>query len=218
MTHDLIKRFGQAFRITLILLLLCGVGFPFLLHALAQFCFPNQANGNLLYADGKAIGSRFIGQAFTQPYFMKGRPSAYHYNTFTYDKEGSPRYPDGTPFQALASGSHNYAPSNPKLVERVTRDMHEFLARNPTLKREEIPTDLLMASGSGLDPHLSLQAARIQIPAIAKASGLSEATLHTIINTHTNQKHWGFLGEETVNVLGVNLDIAKSMGLIQDIQ
>ena len=93
-------------------------------------------------------------------------------------------------------------------------DIQAFLAANPGVKREDLPADLVTASGSGLDPHISPDAARIQIPALAEASGLSEETLEQIVADHTEGKLLGIFGEETVNVLGVNLDIAKAMGLV----
>ena len=175
--------------------------------------FPEQAGGSLVYADGRAVGSKYVGQEFTKPYFMKGRPSAYHYNTYYEDAAGNQYYHDGSPFAGVASGSNNYAPSNPALVQRVRADVEKFLASNPDVKREDIPTDLMTASGSGLDPHISPASAAIQLPAIAEASGLSQETLKQIVEDNTQGKLLGIFGEETVNVLGVNLDIAKAMGL-----
>lgn len=130
------------------------------------------------------------------------------------DAQGNRYYSDGSPFAGVSSGSNNYAPSNPALIERVKADIETFLAANPDVTREEIPTDLMTASGSGLDPHISPASAQIQIPAIAKASGLSEAALAQIVEDNTQGKLLGILGEDTVSVLGVNLDIAAAMGLI----
>lgn len=199
---------------TLVLLLICGVGFPLLMNGLSALIFPEQANGSLVEADGRAIGSRFVGQEFTEPYFMKGRPSAVHYNTYFTDSQGSSVCVDGTPFSGVASGSQNLGPSNPALAERVEQDMEAFLEANPDIRRENIPADLMTASGSGLDPHITPQAARIQIPAIAEASGLTPAQLEEIVKNNTSGKLFGIFGEETVNVLGVNVEIARAMGLI----
>lgn len=204
----------QMFGVTLILLLLCGFVFPVLLTGISSVVFPAQAGGSLVYADGRAVGSKYVVQEFTKPYFMKGRPSAYHYNTYYEDAQGNRYYSDGSPFAGVSSGSNNYAPSNPALIERVKADIETFLAANPDVTREEIPTDLMTASGSGLDPHISPASAQIQIPAIAKASGLSEAALAQIVEDNTQGKLLGILGEDTVSVLGVNLDIAAAMGLI----
>ena len=204
----------QSVVVTLILLLLCGFVFPVVLSGLSAVIFHSQANGSLVTADGEAVGAANVGQDFTEPYFMKCRPSAYHYNTYYEDEEGNQFYHDGSEFAGLASGSSNYAPSNPALTERVEADIEAFLAANPGVSREDIPADLMTASGSGLDPHISPESAQIQIPALAEASGLSEEELQQIVADNTTGKLLGVFGEETVNVLGVNLDIAKAMGLV----
>lgn len=147
---------------------------------------------------------------------MKCRPSAYNYNTYYQDEQGNQYYNDGSEFAGLGSGSNNYAPSNPALAERVEADIEAFLSANPDVKREDIPADLMTASGSGLDPHITPESARIQLPALAVASGLSEEELEQIVQDNTEGKFLGIFGEETVNVLGVNLDIAKAMGLVGD--
>ena len=206
----------QSLVVTLLLLLLCGLVFPVLLSGISAVIFPSQANGSLIYADGRAVGAANIGQDFTKPYFMKGRPSAYNYNTYHEDEQGNQYCGDGSPFAGPGSGSNNYAPSNPALIERVEADIEAFLEANPDVKREDIPADLVTASGSGLDPHITLQSARIQLPALAAASGLSEEELERIVENNTEGKLLGIFGEETVNVLGVNLDIAKAMGLVED--
>lgn len=207
----------QSLTVTLTLLLLCGLVFPALLTGISAVIFPGQADGSLVYADGQAVGAANVGQEFTEPYFMKGRPSAYHYNTYCEDEQGNRYYNDGSEFAGLGSGSNNYAPSNPALTERVEADIEAFLAANPDVKREEIPADLMTASGSGLDPHITPESARIQIPALAAASGLSEEELEQIVEENTEGKLFGIFGEEPVNVLGVNLDIAKAMGLVGDV-
>lgn len=206
----------QSLVVTLLLLLLCGLVFPVLLSGISAVIFPSQANGSLIYADGRAVGAANIGQDFTKPYFMKGRPSAYNYNTYYEDAQGNQYCGDGSAFAGPGSGSNNYAPSNPALIERVEADIEAFLEANPDVKREDIPADLVTASGSGLDPHITLQSARIQLPALAAASGLSEEELERIVENNTEGKLLGIFGEETVNVLGVNMDIAKAMGLVED--
>lgn len=207
----------QAVAVTLVLLLLCGFVFPVVLSGLSSVLFPGRANGSLVTADGAPVGAEYVGQDFTEPYFMKCRPSAYHYNTYYEDGEGNRYYSDGSEFAGLSSGSGNYAPSNPALTERVEADIEEFLAANPGVEREDLPADLMTASGSGLDPHITPDAAEIQIPALAQASGLSEEALEQIVADNTTGKLLGVFGETTVNVLGVNLDIAKAMGLVSEI-
>lgn len=204
----------HAVLVTVVLMIICGLIYPLVLTGISKVIFPRQAEGSLIRVDGKVVGAETIGQEFTEDYYMWGRPSAYHYNTYTEDENGNLVYSDGTEFAGVSSGSNNYAPTNEALTERVENDMEKFLERNPEVKAEDIPTDLLTASGSGLDPHISPESAQIQIPRIAEASGLSEEKVEEIVSEHTEGKLLGVFGEETVNVLMVNLDIAKEMGVI----
>ena len=210
----MLRNIRQALVVTLVLLLLCGFVFPVLLSGLSGLLFPHQAGGSLVTADGKAVGAKLVGQEFTKAYFMKGRPSAYHYNTYYTDEQGSRFYNDGSEYAGVASGSNNYGASNPALAERVQGDIDEFLAEHPDLTVEDIPTDLVTASGSGLDPHISPASAAVQIPQLAENTGLTEEQLEQFVADNTTGKVLGIFGEETVNVLGVNLDIAEALGLI----
>lgn len=211
----MLRNIRQALVVTLVLLLLCGFVFPVLLSGLSGLLFPHQAGGSLVTADGKAVGAKLVGQEFTEAYFMKGRPSPITTTPIT-QTTGQPVLHDGSEFAGLGSGSNNYAPSNPALTQRVEADIEAFLAENPGVAREDIPADLMTASGSGLDPHISPAAAQVQLPAIAEASGLSPERLAQIVADNTEEKLLGVFGEETVNVLGVNLDIALAMGLISE--
>ena len=204
----------QAVLSTVVLMAVCGLGFPLLLTGLAAVLFPNQAAGSPVKAGEQTVGSHFVGQEFTKPYFLKCRPSAVHYNTYFEGENGEQVYADGSEFAGLASGSQNLGPSNPALTERVAKDMEAFLAANPAISREDIPADLMTASGSGLDPHISPAAAAVQLPGVAEASGLSMTQLEEIVANNTQKKMLGVFGEETVNVLGVNLEIAQAMELI----
>ena len=204
----------QAFLVTVALLVLCGLVFPVLLSGLSALIFPSQAQGTLVMADGVAVGAKNVGQEFTEDYFMWSRPSAYHYNTYYTDEQGSRFYNDGSEYAGVASGSNNYGASNPALAERVQGDIDEFLAEHPDLTVEDIPTDLVTASGSGLDPHISPASAAVQIPQLAENTGLTEEQLEQFVADNTTGKVLGIFGEETVNVLGVNLDIAEALGLI----
>lgn len=206
----------QAVVVTLVLLLLCGVAFPAALTGLSALLFPRQAGGSLVTADGQPVGAANVGQDFTAPYFMKGRPSACGCNIYSEGADGSKYYSDGSEYAGLASGSSNYAPSNPALTERVEADIERFLEANPEISREDLPADLMTASGSGLDPHVSPRGAAVQLPAIAEASGLSMEELEQIVADNTTGRLLGVFGEETVNVLGVNLDIARAMGLVSE--
>jgi len=194
--------------VTVILLLICGFIYPLLMTGLASVFFPHQANGSLIEIDGKIVGSGLLGQDFTEDYFMKCRPSAIKYNTYTEEQKENGEY------SGVSSGSANLAPTNPKLVARVEEDMEAFLEKNPTVKMEDIPTDLMTASGSGLDPHISPESANIQLDALVNATGLSMEVLEDVVENNTKGKSFGIFGENSVNVLGVNLEIAKLMGKI----
>ena len=204
----------QAVLVTVVLMVICGFLFPCVLTGLAGVIFPHQAGGSLIEVDGKVVGAENVGQEFTEDYYLWSRPSAYHYNVYVEDAEGNQTYRDGSEYPGLSSGSNNYAPSNPALTERVEADLENFLAKNPDVKREDIPTDLLTASGSGLDPHISPASAEVQVPRIAKASGLSEDTVRELIAENTKGKVLGIFGEETVTVLETNLAIAQELGLL----
>ena len=201
-TKTILGSIKKPLMISIVLMILCGLLFPILLSGLSAVIFPRQAKGSLVEVNGEAVGAEYVGQKFTEPYFMKGRPSAVGYNT--YDEEAEEA-------AALSSGSANYGATNPELKKRVEEEMEAFLAENPDVEEEDIPTDLLTASGSGLDPHISPASAMVQIPAISRASGISEDDLERIVEDNTKGKLLGIFGEETVNVLGVNVDIAEAM-------
>ncbi len=204
----MINEIKKPILLTLVLLLICGLAYPVVMTGLSQAIFPEKANGSLIEVNGQAVGSDLIGQDFTDARFMKCRPSAYNYNTYTQaDKESGS-------YVGVASGSQNFGPTNPALTERVEKDMAEFLKANPSIKKEDIPTDLLTASGSGLEPYISPAAAAVQIPALVETTGLSKEQLESIVKAHTRGKILGVFGGETVNVLRVNLDIANALGLL----
>lgn len=206
---SVLKGIKKPLLITVVLLVICGLIYPLLLTGISQIFFPSQANGSMITVNGKTVGSALVGQDFTDPRFMKCRPSAVNYNTYT-EKEKA----DGT-YAGIGSGSKNYAPTNPELKKRVEADIAAFLKANPTVKKEDIPTDLLTASGSGLDPDISPASAEVQVPALAKATGLSEDKLREIVQQNTKGRFLGIFGEETVNVLNVNLEISKELGLLK---
>ena len=193
---------------SLVLLLICGIIYPLVMTGVSQIVFRDKANGSIIEVDGKAVGSELVGQDFEDDRFMKCRPSAVNYNIYTEDEKASGEY------EGLASGSTNLAPSSNDLKERVEKDMEEFLKKNPSIKKEDIPADLLTASGSGLDPHISPKSAEVQIPALAKFTGLDDKELQKIVDKNTEGKFLGIFGEKTVNVLKVNLEIAKELGMI----
>jgi K+-transporting ATPase ATPase C chain len=193
--------------LSLLLLVICGLIYPLLMTGIGQLLFPHQANGSMIEINGQTIGSKLIGQDFNADYFMKCRPSAINYNTYTQADKASGAY------SGVRSGADNYAAGNPALIDRVQMDMAAFLVDNRAVGPAQIPTDLMTASGSGLDPHISPAAAAIQIQALAEASGLSPELLAGFVAQATDGKLLGIFGTETVNVLEVNSLIAVEMGL-----
>lgn len=214
MKKIIISTLKPALLVTLVLLVICGLLYPLLLTGIGQAAFNHQANSSIITVNGKEVGSEHVGQQFTEPYFLKGRISAYNYNTYTEEdlkidpETGEPSY------LGVASGGSNYGNSNPELQVRVEESINEFLAANPGVKKEDIPADLMTASGSGLDPNITPASAEIQVPAVSKASGIPEDELRAIISKNSEGKVLGIFGEDRVNVLKVNIEIAQKMGLL----
>lgn len=209
------KSIGKAFVFCVVMMLLCSFAYPLALTGVSQVAMKEKANGNLIDKNGnstadpeEAVGSALVGQNFTEDYFFKGRVSSVNYNTYTEDQKENGEY------AGVSSGSYNYGNSNPELKERIEKDLDEFLATHPGVKKEDVPSDLLTASGSGLDPHISPEAAEVQVKAVAEHSGLSEETVREIVKENTEEKVLGIYGEARVNVLKCNLGIAEKMGLI----
>ena len=207
------KSIGKAFVFCVVMMLLCSFAYPLALTGVSQVAMKEKANGNLIDQNGnptvdpeEAVGSALVGQDFTEDYFFKGRVSSVNYNTYTEEQKENGEY------AGVSSGSYNYGNSNPELKERIEKDLDEFLATHPGVKKEDVPSDLLTASGSGLDPHIS--PAEVQVKAVAEHSGLSEETVREIVKENTEEKVLGIYGEARVNVLKCNLGIAEKMGLI----
>ncbi len=178
----------------LLLTLLTGIAYPLLVTGLAQVVFPQQANGSLIVNDGQVVGSALIGQAFDDPKYFWGRLSAtgtYSYNAFNAEN-------------LTASSGSNYGPLNPALIAAVQGRIAALKAADPT-NTQPIPVDLVTASASGLDPHISPAAAAYQLDRVARARGLDPAMVQQLIDQHTQGRDLGLLGEPRVNVLELNL-------------
>lgn len=204
--------------LSVLMLVLCSIVYPGALTAVGGAIFPKQANGNLITvkdADGNevAVGSELVGQDFTDPRFFRGRVSSVGYNTYT-EEDLIPDEEGNTAYGGVSSGSFNYGASNPDLQARVAEDLDAFVESHPGVNKEDIPADLLTASGSGLDPHISPASAELQVPYVAEASGLSEDEVRQIVADNTEHKVLGVFGEEKVNVLKCNIDIAEKLGMI----
>lgn len=207
------KVLKQSLVVSLVMLILCGLIFPLFMTGISQVIFNKKANGSIIEVKGKKVGSELIGQSFTDERFFKGRISGINYNT--YSKEDTIPNKDGEiVYLGVASGSQNLGPSSEILKERVKKDIDEFLKNNPTVKKENIPTDLLTSSGSGLDPNISIKSARIQIDSISKSTGISKDDLNEIIDKSVQGRSLGVFGEKLVNVLKLNLKVASKLGII----
>jgi K+-transporting ATPase ATPase C chain len=179
-------------KINLFITLLVGVAYPLAITGICQIVFPHQANGSLIMDGGRVIGSELIGQNFTRPEYFQPRPSA----------AGA----DG--YDATSSGGSNYGPTNQKLIDRVRASVEKFRKENPDYVGP-IPADLLTASASGLDPHISPSSALAQAPRIAKSRGTSADQIRQLIAQFTKNPDLGFLGEPRVNVLKLNMALDR---------
>lgn len=206
------KTIGKAVVFCLVMMVLCSLIYPLALTGVSQLTMEAKADGSKVDEEGnlttdakKAVGSALIGQDFTEDCYFQGRVSSVNYNTYTEEQKENGEY------AGVASGSYNYGNSNPELEKRMQEDLDEFLKDHPGVKPEDVPAELLTASGSGLDPHISPRSAEVQIPTVAEHSGLSEEVVEQIVKDNTEQKTLGVFGEERVNVLGCNLDIKAAM-------
>jgi K+-transporting ATPase ATPase C chain len=174
-----------AIRITLVTTVLFGLAYPLVVTGLSQWLFPRQSNGSLITRDGKIVGSQLIGQTFSSDSYFHVRPSS-----------------AGDGYDAANSSGSNLAPTNHALIERVQADVAKLRTENPNAP---IPVDLVTASGSGLDPHISPAAAEFQLPLVARARRISQDALRALIAKHTEARQFGVFGEPRVNVLQLNL-------------
>lgn len=179
------KAFTKALRLTIILIVFFGLCYPLFIWAIGR-AIPSGAEGLPIEKAGKIVGYTNIGQKFTDDKYFWGRPSAVEYN-------------------AASAGGSNQGPTNPDHIAAVKARLDSFIVHNPGVSAADIPSDLLTASGSGLDPHISPAAARIQIARVARIRGLDAAKLRALVDDHVEKPYLGFFGPERVNVLELNL-------------
>lgn len=180
-------------RITFTFLVLCGLVYPLIVTGIAQAVMKDNADGSLIYNDkDEVVGSKLIGQNFTDPRYFHGRVSSIEY-------------------KAEASGSNNYAPSDPDLAKRVEKSIEDWKKQNRAIPVTEVPIDLVTNSGSGLDPDISPKAASVQVDRISKLTNIPKEKLDQLIKDQTEGAALGLFGEDRVNVLKLNLELQKLM-------
>jgi K+-transporting ATPase ATPase C chain len=181
----------KAIRLSVVMIVILGLAYPLVMTGISQVLFPSRANGSIIYNNQhKAIGSELIGQSFTDPKYFHGRISSIDY-------------------EAAASGTPNYAPSNQEMIKRTEEAAKAWLKNHPGKSVGDVPLDLITNSGSGLDPHITPEAARFQIPNVFKATGISEQQLNQLVDKHVEGRTLGIFGEPRVNVLALNMDLQK---------
>jgi potassium-transporting ATPase KdpC subunit len=193
----MLREIRPAIVVLVALTLITGLAYPLAITGIAEVIFPRQAQGSLIEQDGKVVGSALIGQEFTSDKYFHGRPSA---TTAADPNDSTKTVP--APYNAANSGGSNLGPSNKALIDRVQGDIDTLKKENPNAP---VPQDLVTTSASGLDPHISPQAALFQVPRIAKARNLPEDRVRQLVADNTEGRLFGLLGEPRVNVLQLNL-------------
>jgi K+-transporting ATPase ATPase C chain len=187
-----------AFVMMVVFTVVLGIAYPLVVTGIAEVGFADRANGSELKLDGRVVGSKLLGQTFTEARYFHGRPSAAG-AAAAGAKGGDPKDLS----QDVSSGS-NWGPTNPDLLAAVKQRVADYRAENDLPPDTKVPVDAVTASGSGLDPHISIANARLQAPRVARARGLPLAQVRRLIDEHTDGRSLGFLGEPGVNVLELN--------------
>lgn len=200
----MLRELRPAIVILVALTVVTGLIYPLAMTGAAQLVFPYQSQGSLIEQGGKTVGSALIGQAFTEDKYFHGRPSA---TTASDPNDASKTV--AAPYNAANSGGSNLGPTSKALADRLRQDVAKLKAENPSAS---IPVDLVTASGSGLDPDISPDAALFQVPRVAQARGLSEDRVRALVTAQTNGRLMGWLGEPRVNVLRLNLALDHNGG------
>jgi potassium-transporting ATPase KdpC subunit len=200
----MLRQIRPAIVVLVALTLITGLAYPLVMAGIAQVIFPRQAQGSLIERDGKVVGSELIGQVFESDKYFHGRPSA---TTAPDPNDATKTVP--APYNAANSGGSNLGPSNKALVDRVQGDMEKLKQVNSAAP---VPPDLVTTSASGLDPHISPEAALFQVPRVAKARNVPEDLIRQLVADHTEGRFLGLLGEPRVNVLLLNLALDQLAG------
>lgn len=180
--------FIASLKLTFLTMILFGVIYPLTITGIAKLTAANGGEGNTVKVSGKTVGFEVIGQSFESDKYFNSRPSAVGYN-------------------AAATGGSNKGPTNPDYLDQVEERISDFLKKNPAIKREQVTVDMVTASGGGLDPHISPEAALIQIGRIAQTRGLDEQQVRSLVDQHTEPPLFGLFGTARVNVLALNISL-----------
>jgi K+-transporting ATPase ATPase C chain len=200
----MLRQIRPALVVLVALTLITGLAYPLAMTGIAQLLFPRQAQGSLIERNGTVVGSELIGQVFESDKYFHGRPSA---TTAPDPNDATKTVP--APYNAANSGGSNLGPSNKALIDRVQGDMDKLKQENSAAP---VPADLVTTSASGLDPHISPEAALFQVPRIAKARNVPEDRVRQLVTDHTEGRFLGLLGEPRVNVLLLNLALDRLAG------
>jgi K+-transporting ATPase ATPase C chain len=198
----MLKEIRPAFVLLVALTLLTGLAYPLAMTGIAEAVFPAQAQGSLVERDGKVVGSMLIGQEFKADKYFHGRPSA----TTAADPQDSTKTVPA-PYNAANSAGSNLGPTSKALSDRMSDDVAKLKTENPAMP---VPVDLVTTTGSGLDPHISPEAALFQVPRVAKARKLPEEGVRKLVNDNVEGRFAGLLGEPRVNVLALNLALDRA--------
>jgi K+-transporting ATPase ATPase C chain len=198
----MLREIRPAIVLLLVLTAITGLAYPLAMTAIAGAIFPAQAQGSLIEKDGKVVGSALIGQEFKDDKYFHGRPSA----TLAPDPNDSTKTVSA-PYNAANSGGSNLGPTSKALADRLKEDVDKLKGENPNAA---VPVDLVTTSASGLDPDISPEAARFQVPRVAKARKISEDQLRQLVASNTQGRLLGLLGEPRVNVLALNLALDRA--------
>lgn len=189
------NQWRPAILMTLVLCAITGFIYPGIVTGLAQAFFPRQAKGSLIFADGLVVGSALIGQRFTQPYYFLPRPSA-----------------AGAGYDDTLSGGSNLGPTSSKLADTLIASAVDTVIAQDSTVKGQIPSDMVTASGSGLDPHISPANARLQVARVASARAVDPAAIQRMVDAHTERRQFGIFGDPRVNVLLLNIALDSAFG------
>ena len=187
----MLNDFLKSIKLAVWLFILCSVVYTFFIWGIGKIFFPFQAGGSIIYKNSKPIGSLLIGEKFNSPYLFNSRPSS-----------------AGIGYQADASSASNYGPTNKDYIDAVKKRIKRFLLENPTVKKGEIPVDLVTGSGSGLDPFISVLGALTQIARISKLTGINQSRLRELVKSNISYRDFGIFGTPGVNTVKLNLKLA----------